>query len=130
MAEICKVSCHRSNDVHGNGMFKVRYLESLQWLKKQVLEGQGEPSKFVVLQANPNNAEPNMYAIIESQDVVPEGTSLFHWQKDFLRKLRPLINEWSRNRGEGLALNVISTDFMEHSELVELVLRDLMQLPS
>ena len=104
-------------------------VESLQWLETQVVKSNMEPLKYVVLQANPNNAEPLMYELIEKEEQVAEGTALFRWQLNFLRKLRPLLNNWAKARGGELALNVISTDFMEHSELVPLVLHDLMKLP-
>lgn len=96
------------------------------WFGEIFQESEKSVGKYTVLQANPNNDEGKMYAAVDKDE--PHRTALFVWQEVFLQQLRIELDGLMQKHGAN-KINVISTDFTEHSHIVPFILFSVMKLP-
>merc|ERR1712083_1034062 len=89
------------------------------WLIKDLEAEATKRDRFYVMQANPNDDEPKMYARLNGPGK-PE--SLQQWLSPFLTDLNALIQQ-AIERTPAIRINAVSTDFLGISKPVEISFR-------
>jgi len=100
-----------SGDIAGSNAWLIKELKT-----QAVLRG-----RYYVMQANPNDSEPNMYRLLGSDDP-STPKSLREWEKPFLVNLESLILD-TMNETPGIMINAISTDLFDLSKPYEIAMK-------
>lgn len=91
---------------------------SRRWLEQEFVETSA--GRFHVLQANPNDAEQNMY---DRMDVDGKPKSLRVWLNDFLQDLQSWIGQVAAQNPGHVKINAVSSDFLDTSRTYDIAMR-------